>query len=134
MLQAIDISTSALIAQRTRLNTISNNIANTSTVIDEYGRPNPYRRKFTVFAPGDPGGAGEQGVHVAGIYDDAKPFVQRFEPGHPAADSEGYVSYPNVDLSEEFVNALGATRAYEANIAAIEMTKAMAASTLRILA
>ena len=134
MLRAIDISTSALVAQRTRLNTISNNIANASTVIDEYGRPSPYRRKFTVFATGDPGGAGEAGVHVARILDDPKPFVRRHEPGHPAADADGYVSYPNVDLSEEFVNALSATRAYEANIAAIEMTKAMAASALRILA
>ena len=134
MLRAIDISTSALIAQRIRLNTISNNIANASTVIDEYGQPNPYRRKFTIFATGDPGGVGEAGVHVAGIYDDPRPFLRRLEPGHPAADAEGYVSYPNVDMAEEFVNALSATRAYEANIAAIEMTKAMAASTLRILA
>lgn len=134
MLRAIDISTSGLIAQRTRLDTISNNIANASTVIDEYGRANPYRRKFTIFATGDPGGAGDAGVHVAGVYEDPSAFARRLEPGHPAADADGYVAYPNVDVTEEFVNALGATRAYEANIAAIEMTKAMAASTLRILA
>lgn len=133
MLRSLDISASALFAQRVRLNTISNNLANVNTTRDAEGQPHPYQRKFVLFAPGDPGGAGEAGVHVAGVHDDPTPPRLRYDPGHPDANAEGMVAFPNIDLTTEFVNAMEATRAYEANVAAIEMTKAMTTATLRIL-
>jgi flagellar basal-body rod protein FlgC len=73
-------------------------------------------------------------VHVADVMQDPSPFIRKYEPGNPVADKEGYVSYPNVDLAIEYVNALEASRAYEANVTMMETTKAMMNSSLRILA
>ncbi|MCL2641458.1 MAG: flagellar basal body rod protein FlgC [Phycisphaerales bacterium] len=136
MFGSFDISTSALTAQRTRLDTISSNIAN----INAHASPDgtPYRRLFTIFqAQQTPnGGRGGGGGPVAQIEQDPQtPFRMQYEPHHPCADPRtGYVRYPNVDLSTEMVNALETTRAYEANITAIETTKSMMNSTLRLLA
>lgn len=130
MYKAIDISTSALVAQRTRLNTIAGNIANVSTTRDANGDPNPYVRKRVIFQVGMPGDPGE-GVHVSRVDTDdpgtpgSEPFRYKYEPGHVDADERGYVRYPNVDLTRELVNALETARAYEANIQAIEVSKAL---------
>lgn len=130
MYKSIDISTSALVAQRTRLNTIASNIANVSTTRDVNGDPNPYVRKRVVFQVGMPGDRGE-GVHVAKVEEDSpdnpgsEQFRFKYEPGHVDADARGYVRYPNVDLTRELVNALETARAYEANIQAIEVSKAL---------
>lgn len=130
----IDISASALVAQRTRLNTIANNLANVSTTEDAAGNNNPYIRQRVIFRPGFEDGTSSAGVHVATIQDDspddpgnlgAEPFRLKYEPGHPNANEQGYVRYPNVDVTRELVNALEAARAYEANIQAIEVFKAM---------
>lgn len=133
MFGAFDISTSALNAQRIRLDTIASNIANVDTVIGPDGKPAPYRRIFPVFQPQrtSEGGAG---VSVKSIEYDSTDFRKQFEPGSPAADANGWVSYPNVNLSTEYVNALETTRAYEANITAVETTKSMMNSTLHLLA
>lgn len=142
MIHPIDISTSALVAQRTRLNTIANNIANIDTVLDAQGNPSPYVRKRVIFQVGMPGKAEGAGVHVAAVEDDhpddpnnpgAEPFRLKYEPNSPFADARGYVRYPNVDLTREFVNALEAARAYEANIQAIELAKGMQTSASRLL-
>ncbi len=136
MASALDISTSALVAQRIRLNTISSNIANISTTHNEDGEPIPYQPRFTVFQTDDqlttPQGAA--GVRVASVEIDYREPLRKFEPGHPDADENGMVAYPNIDLTTQFVNALEATRAYEANVGVIEVTKNMAQQTLRILA
>jgi flagellar basal-body rod protein FlgC len=127
----IDISASALVAQRLRMNTIANNLANISTTEDADGKNNPYVRQRVIFRPGSLDGKSDAGVHVARIEPDdpsqigAEPFRLRYEPGHPNANAQGYVRYPNVDMTREFVNALEAARAYEANIQAIEVFKAM---------
>ncbi len=139
MFGALDISTSALVAQRRQLDTISGNIANMHATRDANGRPNPYRRRVALFATGDPSrGRGAPGVHVARIVNDPSPFHLRFDPHHPDAvasgPQKGYVRLPNVDLSTEMVNALFAVRAYEANVTVMEITKSMAASDLRLLA
>lgn len=133
MFGSFDISGSALAAQRTRLDTIASNIANISTTRGVDGKSSPYRRQFAVFEAQrtEDGGAG---VRVAKIQEDPSEFKLKFEPGHPDADSRGFVAYPNVDLSVEYVNALEATRAYEANVTAIETTKSMLSSSLRIMA
>ncbi|MCL2646470.1 MAG: flagellar basal body rod protein FlgC [Phycisphaerales bacterium] len=134
MFGSFDISTSALTAQRTRLDTIASNIANIGSIAGPDGQAAPYRRLFTVFQSQRTADGG-LGVGVAKIAEDNEtPFSMRFEPGNPYADARGYVKYPNVDLSTEMVNALETTRAYEANITAIETTKSMMSSTLRLLA
>jgi flagellar basal-body rod protein FlgC len=136
MLSALDISTSALVAERTRLNVISANIANMSTTRNERGEPQPYQPRYVTFqtdsAVTTPGGGA--GVKVGSVeYSDAPPKM-KYEPGHPDADPQGYVHYPAIDMTTEFVDALEASRAYEANVGVIEVTKDMTAQTLRIIA
>lgn len=133
MFGAFDISTSGLTAQRTRLDVIASNLANVDSVLDPSGRPSAYRRMYANFQPQRLDGG--EGVSVASIQQDFEtPFLIKHEPGNKAADHDGNVRYPNVDLSTEYVNALETTRAYEANITAVETTKSMMTSTLRILA
>jgi flagellar basal-body rod protein FlgC len=126
-----DISASALGAQKMRLETIASNIASADAVIGPDGKT-PYRRKFPIFEAQrtESGGAG---VRVGSIQDDMSPFREKYEPWNPLRDAKGNVKYPNVDLSIEYVNALDTTRAYEANVTAIETTKSMLNATLRLL-
>jgi flagellar basal-body rod protein FlgC len=74
-----------------------------------------------------------QGVRVAGVGEDISPLKRTYMPGHPDADDEGYVTYPNVDVVTEMVDMMTATRAYEANVTAIEAAKSMAQKALEIL-
>jgi flagellar basal-body rod protein FlgC len=138
MLSALDISTTALVAQRTRLAAIANNIANLTTTRNEAGEPEPYQRKFVVFETiQDKGAVGAAGVRVASVETSTDGPNYKYEPGHPDAIQEGpragYVAYPAIDLMTEFTDSLVATRAYEANIGVIEATKDMTAQTLRIV-
>jgi flagellar basal-body rod protein FlgC len=131
----LDISTSGLVAQRTRLDVIAANIANERSLVnDATGAYEPYRRRFVVFAAGDPEHGTPRGVHVESIEVDRGPLRLRYEPGSPFADPQGYVGYPNVDTVIELMNAMEATRAYEANVSAIEATKSMMSAALAILA
>ena len=137
MLRAIDISTSGLVAQRQRMNTIAGNIANVNTTHDAEGNPAPYRRRLVrLFAEsgGEAGKTNAQGVKYRVEVDPSQQPRRVYEPGNPYADRDGYVSYPNINTVTEFVNALEAGRAYEANVAAIELSKQMANLSLRILA
>lgn len=134
MFDALDISSSALTAQWTRLDTIAGNVANINTTRNTQGQPVPYRRRFAVFAPGQETDPRQPGVHVQKIGQDSSPFRKVHEPSHPDADKQGYVSYPNVDLAVEYVNALEASRAYEANVTVMEVTKSMINASLRLLA
>ena len=138
MFDTLDISASALQAQRVRMDTVAANIANLNTTRNANGQPVPYRRRFAVFAEGAErtslGQAPKSGVHVKQIAQDSSPFQKRFQPGHPDADKDGFVLYPNIDLSIEFVNALEASRAYEANVTTMDVTKSMMNATLRLLA
>jgi flagellar basal-body rod protein FlgC len=134
MFDLFDMGASGLTAQRTRMDTIAGNIANINTTRDTNGKPNPYRRRFVLFAPGQSNDSNAPGVHVQSIQTDQSPFIKRSEPGHPDADKDGFVKYPNIDLSIEFVNALEASRAYEANVTMMDTTKAMFNSSLRLLA
>lgn len=134
MYGTLDISTSGLVAQRTRLTTIAQNLLHQDTILDENGEYAPYRRRIPIFAVGDPAHGDPRGVHVAAIEEDDAPLVARFEPENPFANADGYVYYPNVDPVIEQTNALEAMRAYEANITAIETTKSMLNAALRMLA
>lgn len=133
MFGALDISTSGLVAQRTWIDTIAGNIANAQVTRRTDGEPGPFLRQVALFAAGD--GEGGPGVHVQNVVEDRIGQPRKvYEPGHPDADENGVVSYPNVDMSTEMVNAMVAIRAYEANLTAIEATKSIMSSTLRILA
>lgn len=142
MYGALDISTSGMIAQRTRLEVVAANIANKDAILDSSGRVNPYRRREVFFAPGDPSaktGAGRKmGVHVAAIEQDDAPFNLKYDPSSPYAYKDGpnagYVPTPNINPVMEQVNAMEAARAYEANVVAAEATKSMVAQALRLLA
>jgi flagellar basal-body rod protein FlgC len=139
MIQAIDISTSALVAQRTRLNTISGNIANMSTLTNEAGENKPYQPRFVVFeADSEKMINGASAVKVSAVEKDESDPLYRYQPDHPLAATEGehkgYVAYPNINMNEQFVDALEATRAYEANIGVMEITKGMSRQTLSIIA
>jgi len=139
MFSSFDVSTSALVAQRIRMNAISSNIANISTTHNEAGELDPFKPRFTVFET-DPGvgSHGAAGVKVASVEIDqeAQPRY-RYQPGHPDAIQEGpmkgYVAYPDINMMTEFTDALEAARAYEANLGAIEIAKDLAQQTLRIL-
>ena len=133
MFGSLDVSTSGLVAQRTRLETIAANLANSNSVMDAEGNYAPYRRRFAVFATGDPANGSREGVHVSKILLDSSPFVAKWDPDHPFAQ-DGYVHYPNIDPTIEAVNALEASRAYEANITAAEATKSMMQTTMRLIA
>jgi flagellar basal-body rod protein FlgC len=136
MFTSFDVSTSGLVAQRTRLNAISSNLANMSTTRNEAGEPEAYRPRYVTFqtdADISTSGGGN-GVRVGSVEESTEPPNMKYQPGHPDADANGYVAYPNVDMTTEFVDALEATRAYEANIGVIEITKDLGAQTLRIIA
>ena len=126
MLDTLDISASALTAQRVRMDTIAGNIANMNTA--------RYRRRFVVLGTGQPGDAARPGVHVKKVGIDQTPFRKVLDWNHPERDAQGYVQMPNVDLAIEMVNAMEASRAYEASITTMETTKAMINASLRLLA
>lgn len=139
---ALDISSTGLTAQRQRIEVISSNLANAGTTRTADG--GPYRRKDLVFESTTPdnsfaqafgsalGGDQDAGVRVIGIYEDASPFVRKYEPNHPDADADGYVSYPNVNPIEEMVNLLSATRSFEANTQSVNAIKEIAAKSMEI--
>ncbi len=134
---AFNISASALSAQRTRMNVVSSNLANiNSTETPEGG---PYRRKDVVFSASPAPSSFQEvlkdklnEVNVVEIVDDTRPFKTVYDPYHPSADQNGYVNYPNVNVIEEMVNMMSATRSYEANISVIKATKSMAQKALDI--
>ncbi|MDP4092155.1 MAG: flagellar basal body rod protein FlgC [Bacillota bacterium] len=141
---ALDISASGLTAQRLRMDTISQNIANANTTRTDNGTP--YRRKMVVFEDRSSSApfsqylsessqsllSGGGGVRVSQIVEDSTPFKQVYDPGNPDADKNGYVQMPNVDIVTEMVDMISATRSYEANVTSINATKDMAMKALDI--
>ena len=134
MFDSLDISSSGLQAQRVRLDTIANNIANINTTHDAKGNTAPFRRQFAVFSSGSAADPNKPGVHIQEIATDKSDLREVFEPSSPDADTSGIVRYPNIEMTTEYVNALECTRAYEANITAMEATKSMLNASLRLLA
>jgi flagellar basal-body rod protein FlgC len=136
MYASFDVSTSALVAQRHRLNAISSNLANMNTTRNEYGELRPYQPRFVIFEtdPSVQTTGGGVGVRVSSTEISNVAPRLKYEPNHPDANDEGYVAYPNIDMTTEFVDAMEATRAYEANLGVLEVTKDLSQQTLRILA
>lgn len=132
MFNAIDTSTSALVAQRVRSNTCAMNIAMADAVESPDG--GPYQRRAVILSEGK--GSGDRsgaGVHVSSIEKEAV-YRYEYDPGHPYASEEGYVKLPGINPLVEMVNMMEASRAYEANVAAIDVSKSMLNSALRLLA
>jgi flagellar basal-body rod protein FlgC len=141
------IGSSALNAQRLRLDVIANNIANAETTHTAEG--GPYQRQDVIFTPkgensfrpglaalrasgGNLPSSGAGGVSVASLVTDETPGSRVYEPTHPDADEEGYVTYPNVNMVVEMTNMLSATRSYEASLSVIDAAKRMALKALDI--
>jgi len=138
LMTAIEVGASGLTAQRRRLEVLISNLVNANTT--QPAGTEPYRRKDVLFTATNPemsfGAALDdavQGVEISRVVTDTSEPVKRYEPNHPYADKDGYVSYPNVNAMEEMVNVLSATRSYEANLQAVNMAKEMQQKTLEIL-
>ncbi|OGO78881.1 MAG: flagellar basal body rod protein FlgC [Clostridiales bacterium GWB2_37_7] len=141
-LNSINISASGLTAEKLRMDIISKNIANANTTRTANG--DPYRRQVVVFEGADKDIPFSQylsdaskgmiggGVKVKSIQEDKSPFKLVYEPGHPDADENGYVKMPNVDIMTEMVNLITASRAYEANVTALNTAKSIAMKALEI--
>lgn len=135
MFRTLDVSASGLVAQRVRIDTIAGNIAHSHTTQDENGNPSPFQRRLVVLEAQADAAAQSRGTGVTAKVetDTQTPPRKVLDPGHPHADAEGYVSYPNVNPITEFVNAMEASRAYEANISAMQVTRDMIENTFRLL-
>jgi flagellar basal-body rod protein FlgC len=147
MFDALDVSATGLTAERLRMDVTAENLANAQTTRGADGQP--YRRKEVVLAEVQSGGFGSQlakaigagsasgsqpgGVEVAGITQDQTPGKLVYDPGHPDADAKGYVRMPNVDTVAEMVDLISASRAYEANVTAMNAAKQMFSKTLDLL-
>lgn len=138
---AMNISASALSAERTRMNLISSNLANANATRTPEG--GPYKRKDAVFAATSlensfaralDGATGKElrRVEVQQIIEDQSPPRMQYDPGHPDANPQGYVAMPNVNTIEEMADMISATRTYEANVTAVQAAKSMALKTLEI--
>lgn len=134
LLSIFDIAGSALSAQSQRMNVAASNMANADSVIGPDGQP--YRARQVVFqvnpAAGQALGQEIGGVRVAGVVQDQSPLKQVYDPKHPLADAQGYVSMPNVDPVAETVNMIAASRSYQANVEVLNTAKALMQKTLTI--
>jgi flagellar basal-body rod protein FlgC len=146
LFDAINISGSGLSAERLRMDVTAENLANAQSTRGADGQP--YRRKEVVLQQADgfgdalraasatgsgSTGAPARGVQVAGIAEDQSPNRQVYDPGHPDANPQGYVEMPNVDPVTEMVDLISASRAYEANVTAMQTAKSMFSKTLDLL-
>jgi flagellar basal-body rod protein FlgC len=140
LFDAFDASGSALSAERLRMDVTAENLANAQSTRTANGQ-GPYQRKEVVLQEAGSGvGASfadslnaARGVKVAGIVTDPTPPRKVYDPGHPDADAQGYVTMPNVNTVTEMTDLIGASRAYEANVTAMQTTKQMFARTLDLL-
>ncbi|MGY6269864.1 flagellar basal body rod protein FlgC [Achromobacter denitrificans] len=134
LLSIFDIAGSALSAQSQRMNVAASNMANAESVVGPDGQP--YRARQVVFQVNPPAGQalGQEigGVRVAGVIQDQSPLKQVYDPQHPMADAQGYVSMPNVDPVAETVNMIAASRSYQANVEVLNTAKALMQKTLTI--
>jgi flagellar basal-body rod protein FlgC len=144
LFKVLEISGSALVAERQRAEVVTSNMANAETTHTAAG--GPYKRMHVVFESQPMASPGSfpatlssltdhhaEGVRVERVVADGAPPVRRFEPGHPDADAAGYVDYPSINPVEEMVNLMGAARAYQLNASAVQSTKNMIESSIDIL-
>ena len=124
------IAGSAMAAQSQRMNTTASNLANADSVSSPDGKP--YRAKQVVFEMAPNNGQGIGGVRVARVIDDPSPLRMQHDPKNPLANAEGYVAMPNVNVVDEMVNMISASRSYQANVEVLNTAKTMMLKTLTI--
>jgi flagellar basal-body rod protein FlgC len=125
-----NIAGTGMSAQSQRLNAVASNIANVDSTTSANGEP--YRAKQVVFQETPIPGSVSSGVKVTQIVEDASPAKKVYDPKHPQADAAGYVSMPNVNVAEEMVNMISATRSYQTNVDTMNAAKSMLLKTLTL--
>jgi flagellar basal-body rod protein FlgC len=130
LLDVFDVAGSAMTAQSQRLNVVASNLANADSATGPDGKP--YRAKQVVFSTEAMGGEESVGVRVTGVIEDPSPLKRMYEPNHPLADSSGYIDMPNVNVVEEMVNMISASRAYQNNVETLNTAKSLLMKTLTI--
>lgn len=124
------VAGSAMNAQSQRLNTVASNLANADSATSANGTP--YKAKQVVFAATPVGENGATGVNVAAVIEDLSPMKQVYDPKNPLADDKGYVAMPNVNVVEEMVNMISASRSYQSNAEMMNTTKTLLLKTLNL--
>jgi flagellar basal-body rod protein FlgC len=131
LFKVMDVAGSALTAQSKRMNVVASNLANAESVTGPNGTA--YRAKQVVFAPQQESDGYATGVAVNNVVEDTvTPMKRMHQPGNPLADADGYVTMPNVDVVDEMVNIISASRSYQANVEVANTTKTMAAKALTL--
>ena len=125
-----NVAGSAMNAQSQRLNTVASNLANADSATSADGTP--YKAKQVVFAATPVGENGATGVNVAAVVEDQSPMKQVYDPKNPLADAKGYVTMPNVNVVEEMVNMISASRSYQSNADMMNTTKTLLLKTLSL--
>ena len=128
LMNTFNIGATGLVAQSFRLNTTASNLANVDSVSGPDGKP--YRSRQVIFSAMQQAGSPGSGVAVTQIIESNAPLRREYKPGHPKADSSGYVDMPNVNPTEEMVNMISAQRSYQMNIESMNVTRQLMLSTL----
>lgn len=130
LFNVFNIAGSAMNAQSQRLNTVASNLANADSATGPDGKA--YRAKQVVFATVPVGEQGGAGVNVAAVVEDTSPMKQVYDPKSPLADDKGYVTLPNVNVVEEMVNMISASRSYQSNVEMLNTSKTLLLKTLNL--
>ncbi|MDD5612923.1 MAG: flagellar basal body rod protein FlgC [Gallionella sp.] len=125
-----NVAGSGMAAQSQRLNTVASNLANADSTTGPDGKP--YKAKQVVFAATPMGNAGVQGVRVTQVAESTAPMKMIYDPKHPMADAQGYVTMPNVNVVDEMVNMISASRSYQNNVDVLNTSKTLLIKTLTI--
>lgn len=125
-----NVAGSGMTAQSQRLNVVASNLANADSTTSANGQP--YRAKQVIFATTPVDGSGAQGVKVTAVVEDSAPLKMVYDPKHPMANEQGYVSMPNVNVVDEMVNMISASRAYQNNVDVMNTSKTLLLKTLTI--
>lgn len=128
--KVFNIAGTALTAQSQRLNVVASNLANADSATGPDGKP--YRARQVLFSTLPLDGDAAAGVRVTGVVDDPSPMRRVYEPQHPMADQEGFVTMPNVNVVEEMVNMISASRAYQNNVETMNTAKTLLLKTLTL--
>lgn len=130
LFRIFDIASSSMNAQSQRLNAVASNLANAESVTSSDGKP--YRAKQVVFETVPLADASAQAVRVSRVVEDASPGRRQYDPKHPGADAQGYITMPNVSVVDEMVNMISASRSYQTSVDLMNTAKTMALKTLSL--
>ena len=130
LFKVFDVAGSAMTAQSHRLNVVASNLSNADSATSATGQP--YRAKQVVFSTVQLSPDGTSGVRVASVIEDPAPMKEVYDPKHPLANDKGYITMPNVNVVEEMVNMISASRSYQNNVDVMNTAKSMLVKTLAI--